>query len=1160
MSGKLRIPALGILALLALLFAAAPAEAAVYYVLNNGSNAWDGLSWGAAFQTIQRGLDVGTHGDTVIVGDGTFSGAGNVNLSFYGKRIHLRSANGAGSTTIDGSNANRAFYLNYSGETNQTIIEGFFITNCRANGDGGAAVFFGTSPSIKYCIFQSNRSTGMAGAIYCYNGASPLIENCNFISNQCGSYGGALEIYTNCNPTFRRCYFYQNVSSSFGGAIEVWANSAPLFESCVFRNNNCTGGVGGAVDPYSNCPVRFVNCLFANNNAGSNGGAIYNLSSATQIINCTFSNNNAATGGAIYNTGTAINPRNSIFWGNTATTWRQISGATLVNLYYCIVQNIANDITGVTQTNCLNGNPAFIGGGDYRLLGASPAIDAGLNSYLDGYLPADADNYPRFMDGNGDFVITVDMGAYEFQTVFTAPSAPSGVTAAGGDRQVTVSWPAVFTATYYKVYYSETSGAPYNPSALAIQGGSPVIVFGNSITLNYLQNWTTYYVAVIACNPYGESGYSNEASAYTGFLPAAPTGVTATGDANQVTISWTASAYAEGYYVYYSETSGAPYNPANIATEGHPAQTTGTTITLTGLPNFYLIYVSIRAYNLVGFSGYSTEASAWIGPKRTFYVSNSGDNTNIGTTRLSPFQTIQYAIDCSHHGDGVIVLDGTYTGPGNTDLHTDGKIINLRSDNGYQDCIIDGQNSARAFNLNGSGETLMTVIDGFLMQNCYNNNVGGAVFLSSSSPLFRNCLLKNNAAQNYGGGIYSSGSSPRIVSCVFISNQAIGGWGGGLDARNYSNPFLSNCRFESNYAGVAGGGASLYSYTAARFEYCAFDSNYSAYGGGILSYTYDCSVFINCRIWNNSGTYGGGICCYNPQGNASFINCTIAYNYTSFIGGGLYCNNSNPVFRNTIICTNRGGTNGFQIYNSGTSALLFYCLYTNETEDINGPPVFTNCLIQSGDPFVDSAGGDLKLFANARAIDAGLNSYFPSGFTEDLGGEPRFFDATEIGTPTIDMGAYEYQEHILAPPVLTAFAENGRIYLVWSRVFKAVSYRIYYSTTSGWPYVSTIVANEGASPVGTTRTEFTLSGLPNGVTFYVVVQAVGKDGESPLSNEIVVIPVSGPNKLPWKNNTITTRHFNCSYSEAGADGGAASFFAVFALLVLGFVAMRKRSF
>ena len=62
----------------------------------------------------------------------------------------------------------------------------------------------------------------------------------------------------------------------------------------------------------------------------------------------------------------------------------------------------------------ITNDPVFMNfaGGDYRLKAGSPCIDAGTNINL--ALNTDLPGNSRFLDGNGDGVTNIDIGAYEF--------------------------------------------------------------------------------------------------------------------------------------------------------------------------------------------------------------------------------------------------------------------------------------------------------------------------------------------------------------------------------------------------------------------------------------------------------------------------------------------------------------------------------------------------------------------------------------------------------------------------------------------------------------------------------------------------------------------------------------------------------------------------
>ena len=178
-----------------------------------------------------------------------------------------------------------------------------------------------------------------------------------------------------------------------------------------------------------------------------------------------------------------------------------------------------------------------------------------------------------------------------------APAAPGGVAAvAGSDGPVRISWDVVPGAFTYNVKRATTSGGPY--TVVASNTGGPGFMDTT------ISNLTTYYYVVSAVNPAGESFNSTAASAVTLFppVPAAPTGLTATGGDAQASLRWAASPGAAGYNVKFSTTSGGPYtNAANVA---------ATNLIVTGLANNTPYYFVVSAVNIAGESANSVEAGA----------------------------------------------------------------------------------------------------------------------------------------------------------------------------------------------------------------------------------------------------------------------------------------------------------------------------------------------------------------------------------------------------------------------------------------------------------------------------------------------------------------------------------------------------------------------
>jgi hypothetical protein len=176
-----------------------------------------------------------------------------------------------------------------------------------------------------------------------------------------------------------------------------------------------------------------------------------------------------------------------------------------------------------------------------------------------------------------------------------APSAPTGLTAAPGNAQVTLNWNASSGATTYYVKRSTTAGTE-------TQIATPT---STSYTDTGLTNGTKYFYVVSAYDSYGQSPNSAEVNATPtapAAPPAAPTGLTATAGNSQVTLSWNASSGATSYHVKRSTTNGTGYAQISSPT------TTG--YIDTGLTNGTTYYYVVSAVNTSGESANSSQAFA----------------------------------------------------------------------------------------------------------------------------------------------------------------------------------------------------------------------------------------------------------------------------------------------------------------------------------------------------------------------------------------------------------------------------------------------------------------------------------------------------------------------------------------------------------------------
>jgi hypothetical protein len=148
----------------------------------------------ADFNNIQAAIDDSNDGDTILVGDGTYTGNGNRDIDFKGKAITVKSENGAQTCIIDcnGSNEDphRGFYF-HSGENANSVLDDFTIKNGYAV-NGGAIAIDSANPQIIRCTLKANTAE-YGGAIWC-NMSSPKILDCNISGNIAHQLGGGIKI------------------------------------------------------------------------------------------------------------------------------------------------------------------------------------------------------------------------------------------------------------------------------------------------------------------------------------------------------------------------------------------------------------------------------------------------------------------------------------------------------------------------------------------------------------------------------------------------------------------------------------------------------------------------------------------------------------------------------------------------------------------------------------------------------------------------------------------------------------------------------------------------------------------------------------------------------------------------------------------------------
>ncbi|MBI1296119.1 trypsin-like serine protease [bacterium] len=766
-----------------------------------------------------------------------------------------------------------------------------------------------------------------------------------------------------CSPTIRNVLFSANRANN-GGAIFV---------------DGQNGGVGSPV---------LSNVAFVGNAADAGGGALYTWATGGNsipiLINVTFGGNVANTGGGIYSVDSKPRLTNAILWGNTANSQAaQIAlvGASNLEISHSLVDGglngsgVVNFGTGTVSDvgGNIAGDPLFVNmaGGNLRLLGLSPAIDAGDNAPVP--VEKDLDGTPRRVDsplvadkGTGSAPL-VDLGAYENQAVACPQTSVGRVDPnAGGDGSGS-SWANAFTSLQIALAYARAcpdlreiwvKGAKYVPGTeqdntfnippgLALYGG-----FAGTETAREQRDWTA--------NPTILSGD-------VGGDDTVNTGGVVTDAADIVGANTRSVLFLDG--------------------------TLGQIITQTTV---------IDGFTITGGQALGEEGGPQMGGGG-LHCKGSGSGSECSPV----IRNVRFSGNRANEGGGMFAmgLDGGKSNPslenvtftGNHATSSGGGMYTLASSPVLQDVF-------------------------FVVNKAKN---GGGMFSLSGDVSLTDVQFWGNESTESGGGMY--GANRAKLTNVLFSDNVAGTNGGGVYSPLAAIPALESVLFQRNKANLGGGMfsfSSLASITNARF----LGNEATLHGGGMYIDLVGPSLTNVLFSSNVAGGNGGGLFNQAINFDLILINATITGNRAGTSGGGMYnSDHSEPIIRNTIVWGNQDssgtGTAGASIFHTTLPGVVGKPVIEHslvQGQNPSGTGNLDGTLAGNNPRFVfpddpanaPTLGGNLRLRNDSPALNAGDSS--ANSVATDLDGNPRVVGAA------IDLGGYENQPTPTPTPTMTS--------------------------------------------------------------------------------------------------------------------------------------------
>jgi len=369
--------------------------------LASGAHA-DSLLVPAEHASIQAAVLAAQDGDTVLVAPGTYLET----LDFLGKAIEVTGTGGAELTILDAGGLDHGVRF-VSGEGPDSVLRGFTVRNA-STAPGSFGVYAnGASPTLRELVVRDNHIAGGGCLEFIRGGGIGLIDSAaqlsqvtsrdNSVTTACiESFAAGAGVFVEgaSDVLLEDCELRANLCAfgvPFGGGMCVAGGNATLRRVCVLDNSR----TGLFVDDFGTGPAPSVlleECrLELNGVDGSAGNGLSLTDGSAELRRCVIARNGVI--GAEAGVGGTLLLDHCTTWGNGSAPVFALFFAPPPVLSHCIVWNgaLSDGISGSAdvRSSIVQGGWPGEGNldvdpllrdpdtGDFRLLGGSPAIDAG---------------------------------------------------------------------------------------------------------------------------------------------------------------------------------------------------------------------------------------------------------------------------------------------------------------------------------------------------------------------------------------------------------------------------------------------------------------------------------------------------------------------------------------------------------------------------------------------------------------------------------------------------------------------------------------------------------------------------------------------------------------------------------------------------------------